>query len=153
VSCWDVYSCLFLTWVVVISWILELIVIVPTYTRNDSTLRERQIITIRLTSVSLLIIDNITGLKYVCVYQCRCVHAIAICCTISPSGSVSMVTTDNHLDSIHQSPSFCLSFSISFSLPAALLAAFPQWVKIPHSAIMLYWHECSSDIVASATKP
>ncbi len=69
-SCWAVYSCLFPPWVVVISWILELIVQV--YTRNDSRLWERQIITIFLTYVSVLIIDNIAGLKCVCLFLCVC---------------------------------------------------------------------------------
>lgn len=155
-SCWAVYSCLFLTWVVVISWILELIVIVQIDTRIDSTLREQQIITIRLTSLSVLLIDNIIGLKCVCVCTSvgMCVHAIVICCMISPSGSVSrwqLAIIWTHFINLHHS----VSLFQSLSLPAALLTAFHQWVKTPHSAIiilMLYWHECLSNIVASATK-
>lgn len=155
VWCWAVYSCLFPTWVVVISWILELIVIGQVYTRNDSRLWERQLITIRLTSVSALIIDNIAGLKCVCVfmplsYAVWLVHQ-GLCLgdnwqSFGLTSSISIILF----------PFFNLALSLSLCVPAALLTAFHQWVKFPHSAIiilMLYWHECFSDIVASATKP
>lgn len=145
--CWAVYSCLFPTWVVVISWILELIVILQIYTRNDSRLWERQLITIRLTSVSALIIDNIAGLK------CVCVHATVICCMISPSGSVSrwqLAIIWTHFINLHHSVSIFQSCSLSLCAcssphsipPVSEDSSFSYYYINALLAWMLQWHCC-----------